>query len=87
MRHFLKATLPFYLLPHQTEILGKNVHLNPYQKGLITTIYELILKLPIDIFDKIKNDWERGLQISLPIEKWERILQLVNTCSCVQDML
>ena len=52
------------------------------------TIYELILKLQVDTFDKIKNDWERELQISLSIEKWERILQLVNTSSvCARHTL
>ncbi|XP_059822620.1 Bardet-Biedl syndrome 5 protein homolog isoform X1 [Hypanus sabinus] len=88
IRHFLNTVLPTFPNFVSSDILESLFELNPFQKGLISKLYNIIMKIHSEPLYKTKNDWERELNLIIPIENWDRILQLVNTFSiCAKHSL
>ncbi|XP_059843193.1 uncharacterized protein fam185a isoform X1 [Hypanus sabinus] len=88
IRNFLHKILPSFPNSTSTDLLGMIFTLNPYQKGLVTFIYNMIMKIQPEISGRIKQEWEKELQYNISIEKWEKILQMVNSSSiCAKHAL
>ena len=88
VRHFLTTVLPSFPNSLSSDTLESLFELNPLQKGLISKLYNVIMKIRSMPFDKTKKDWERELNLTIPMENWDRILKLVNTSSiCAKHSL
>ncbi|XP_059823292.1 protein N-lysine methyltransferase METTL21A isoform X1 [Hypanus sabinus] len=88
IRHFLSSVLSTFPNFVPSDILESLFELDPFQKGLISKLYNIIMKICSEPLYKTKKDWERELSLNISSENWDRILQLVNTSSlCAKHSL
>ncbi|XP_059840837.1 uncharacterized protein LOC132402176 [Hypanus sabinus] len=88
IRNFLHKVLPSFPNSTSMDFSGLIFTLNPCQKGLVAFIYNMIMKIQPEISGRIKQEWEKELQYNISTEKWEKILQMVNSSSiCAKHAL
>lgn len=69
------------LILHHSSLLDSILRLNPYSKGVIGTVYSLLISCNLEPLTSLKKKWEEDLEVELSDEVWSKARDRVHSSS------